>query len=333
MRKQPTELSVLKALRKKKDGYISGEELAAASSISRAAVWKHVNNLREKGYDIEAVSRLGYRLTATPDALLPEEITPVLKTKSLGKKIIYREVVDSTNNLAKSLAEGGEKEGTVVVAEEQSRGKGRLGRNWSSPVGGIWLSAILRPNILPLEASRFTLLAAVAVAKAIERLGVKPEIKWPNDILVNGKKVCGILLELSAQADKIDYLIIGFGINANFRLGRIPKEARDRAMTLSEALGEKIDRRRLVADLLFELESGYRHLTEGGWKDILKDWKKRCAMLHKSISLSTLHGVVEGEFAGVDDFGAIRIKLPDGGIKNFAAGDVTVKSTAKKRLT
>ncbi len=326
---QIVDLFIIKALKENREGYISGEGLAAAASISRAAVWKHINNLREKGYKIEAVSRLGYRLTSSPDALLPEEIIPILKTKFLGEKIAHRESVDSTNALAKSLAEKGEREGTVVVAEAQSRGKGRLDRHWSSPMGGIWLSVVLRPKILPLEASRFPLLAAVAAAKAIEKLGIEPEVKWPNDILINGKKVCGILLELSAQADKIDYLVIGFGINANFKLSKIPQEVRDRATTLSEALGKKIDRRRLVADLLFELELGYRHLTEGGWKDILKDWKKRSTMLHQEISLNTLYGEVKGEFVGVDDFGAIRIKLSEGGVKTFAAGDVTVR----KRLT
>ncbi|MCL6471294.1 MAG: biotin--[acetyl-CoA-carboxylase] ligase [Firmicutes bacterium] len=328
MKKQSTEVAIIKAL-KKHDGYLSGEELASESSISRAAIWKHINNLRGKGYEIEAVSRLGYRLVSSPDILIPEELIPILKTKYIGKRIVHETVVDSTNNVAKVLAEDGEKEGTVVVAEKQSRGKGRLNRSWSSPMGGIWLSVILRPNILPAEASRFPILAAVTTAKTIETLGIKPEIKWPNDILIKGKKVSGILLELTAQADKIDYLIIGFGINANFSLSRIPQDSRKHATTLSEALGRKINRREFVASLLFELEQGYNRLLDGDWKGIQKDWISRCTMLHKNISLSMLYGAVEGEFVGIDDYGSIRIKLPKGGIKSFAAGDVTVK----KRLT
>lgn len=329
MRGQSTEIAVIKALKKNKGGYVSGEELAEKSSVSRAAIWKHIKSLKEKGYEIEAVPRLGYRLISSPDLLIPEEVSPILKTRSFGKKLVHRQVVDSTNNLAKEFAERGEGEGTVVISEEQSSGKGRLERTWTSPQGGIWLSIILRPKVLPSEASRFTLLAAVSVAKAIERLGIEPDIKWPNDILIDGKKVCGILLELSAQPDKVDYLVVGFGINANVKKSKLPRDSRTRATTLAEALGKKVDRKNLVADLLLELEKDYKHLLKGGWKDIKKEWMARSKMLHEKVALNTMQGVVEGEFVGVDESGAIRIRLPQGGIKTFAAGDVTVK----KRLT
>jgi len=329
VRRQPTEIAVIIELKKDKDRYISGEELAEKSSVSRAAVWKHIKSLKEKGYEIEAVPRLGYRLISAPDLLIPEEIIPILKTGSFGKKVVHRQTVDSTNDLAKELAGRGEAEGTVVLSEEQSSGKGRLERKWTSPQGGIWLSIILRPKVLPSEASRFTLLAAVSAAKAIEKLGIEPEIKWPNDILIDGKKVCGILLELSAQPDKVDYLVVGFGVNANFKISELPRESRGRATTLADILGKKVNRQDFVAGLLLELEKDYKHLMKDGWKDIKKEWTIRSKMLHEKVELSTLQGVVEGEFIGVDESGAMRLRLPQGQVKTFAAGDVTVK----KRLT
>lgn len=325
MKKHSTEMAVIKALKEIKDGYISGEVLAEKSSVSRAAIWKHIKSLRENGYEIQAVPKMGYKLISSPNALLPEEIMPALETESFGKKIVYRKIINSTNSFAKELAENGADEGTIIIAEEQNQGKGRLNRSWASPIGGIWLSIILRPQMLPIEAVRFTLLAAIAVAKAIENLGIKPEIKWPNDILIDGKKVCGILLELSAEMDRIDYLIAGFGINANFRVAEIPEESRGSATTLYEAIGRDVNRHQLVADLLLELEKGYWMLLDGGWNEIRDQWLSRCGMLNKTISLSTLQGIVEGEFIGVDEFGAIRMRLPQGDIRTFSAGDVTVK--------
>ncbi|MEW5705526.1 MAG: biotin--[acetyl-CoA-carboxylase] ligase [Actinomycetota bacterium] len=324
-----TELMIIKALKEVEGSYISGEELAQRASVSRAAVWKHIKTLRDKGYGIEAIPKVGYKLVRSPDAILPEEIIPILKTRSFGRQIIYRRILGSTNDLAKKLAEKGASEGTVIIAEEQSKGKGRLNRSWTSPPGGIWLSAILRPEVLLAEASRFTILAAVAVAKAMEKLGVQPDIKWPNDILIEGRKVCGVLLELSSQIGQVDYLVMGFGVNANFKLDAIPSDFRDNVTTLYEVLGRKINRSFFISELLYELEDSYRRLLAGGWKSILADWLKRCKMLNQSISLQTIRGTVEGEFIGVDDLGAIRIKLPGGRIKKFAAGDVTIK----KRLT
>jgi len=327
-----TEAAVIKALKEKHGDcdYISGEDLAGQSSISRAAIWKHVKSLRQKGYEIEATPRRGYRLLSSPDALLAEELFPLLATTTFGRTIVYKDTIDSTNRYAKELAEKGAEEGTVVIANEQRRGKGRLDRRWVSPPGGIWLSIILRPAIPLQEASKFTLLAAVAAARAIETAGLNPEIKWPNDILIGGKKVCGILLELSAQSDRIDYLVIGLGINANNDLDTIPIDSREHATTLAAALGKKIDRRSLVATLLLELENRSKTLLAGGWQEILDEWMKRCRMFGRHIILRMLHGEVEGEFVGVDQSGAIRIQLPGGEIKSFAAGDVSVK---KQRLT
>ncbi|MHB8840795.1 MAG: biotin--[acetyl-CoA-carboxylase] ligase [Candidatus Aquicultor sp.] len=330
MEGRSTETAVIKALKEKDGDYISGEDLAAQSSVSRAAIWKHIKSLRQKGYEIEAAPRRGYRLLSSPDELFAEEILSHLATTTFGRTIVYKDMVDSTNRYAKALAENGEEEGTVVIANEQRQGKGRLDRSWVSPPGGIWLSIILRPAILPQEASRFTLLAAVAAARAIETVGLSPEIKWPNDILIGEKKVCGILLELSAQSDRVDYLVIGLGINANNDIDTIPIDSRDHVMALATALGKKIDRRSLVAALLLELENWSEILLAGGWQEIKDEWTKRCRMLGRHITLRMLHGEVEGEFVGIDQFGALQIRLPGGDTKTFAAGDVSVK---KQRLT
>ncbi|MDI6815676.1 MAG: biotin--[acetyl-CoA-carboxylase] ligase [Actinomycetota bacterium] len=325
MVEQTKEQAVIATLKEHKDRYVSGQELAARAAVSRAAIWKQVEGLRAKGYVIEAAPRRGYRLVFSPDLLIPEELVALIRTETIGHRIVHREEVDSTNDLAKELAQEGAPEGTVVIAEEQKAGRGRLERSWASPRGGIWLSVILRPALAPLEATRFTLLAAVAVAKAIETLGITPEIKWPNDVLIGGRKVCGILLELSAQADRIEHLVIGFGINANITQRDIPVEARERATSLADVLGRDIARAAFVATLFSVLEQEYRRLLDGDWEGILSDWIHRCNMVNKHIVLDTLHGVEEGVFAGVDDFGAIRLRQADGEVQTFAAGDVTVK--------
>lgn len=324
---QTKEMAVVKALREHKDHYVSGQDLAARSRVSRAAVWKQIENLRAKGYVIEAAPRRGYRLVSSPDLLIAEEVVPLLTSTRIGHSFVHRRVVDSTNDLAKELAEGGAAEGTVVIGEEQAAGRGRLERGWASPRGGIWLSVILRPPIAPLEATRFTLLAAVVVAKAIETLGLTPQIKWPNDVLIDGKKVCGILLELTAQADRIEHLVLGFGVNANVAIADIPHDARGRATSLTEVLGAPIERAPFVATLLAILEEEYERLLAGDWEGVLGDWLARCNMLNKRLTLAAAQGTVEGVFAGIDDFGALRMRLADGEVRAFAAGDVTVQAS------
>ena len=323
---QTKDQAVIAALKERKDRYVSGQELAVGSSVSRAAIWKQIESLRAKGYVIEAAPRRGYRLVSSPDLLIPEELAALVRTETIGLRVVHREEVDSTSDLAKELAENGAPEGTVVIAEEQTAGRGRLERSWASPRGGIWLSVILRPQLAPLGATRFTILAAVAVAKAIETLDITPEIKWPNDVLIEGRKVCGILLELSAQADRIEHLIIGFGINANITKDAIPVEARERATSLADVLGREIARAPFVATLFSMLEQEYRRLLAGDWEGVLSDWLQRCNMVNQHIVLDTHQGVEEGVFAGVDDFGAIRIRQADGEVRTFAAGDVTVKT-------
>jgi BirA family biotin operon repressor/biotin-[acetyl-CoA-carboxylase] ligase len=325
VRQPKTEAAIAKAFRDARGSYVSGESLASSIGISRAAIWKHIKALREKGYEIEASTKLGYRIVSAPDRMFVEEIAPLLTTQSFGRRIIYFSSVGSTNSEAKALAAKGACEGTLVVAEEQVNGKGRLDRLWVSPEGGIWLSIVLRPHLTPAVASRLTIASAVATAKAIEFIGVKPEIKWPNDILINRKKVCGILLELAAQPDRIDYVVIGVGINANFDIRNLPGESRNFATSLLTETGKRIDRAQFVAYLLSAFEKEYYRIDAGDWNSTKSDWLSRCMMLGKQISLGAHNGEITGKFIGIDDSGALLLESFYGEVKSYTAGDVTVK--------
>jgi BirA family biotin operon repressor/biotin-[acetyl-CoA-carboxylase] ligase len=320
-----TEPAVVNAFKAAGNTYVSGEQLAATLGISRAAIWKAIKNLRDKGYEIEASTRLGYRMLSSPDTLIPEVVTPLLTTKTFGKRIEHFDFLASTNNEAKALAQKGAREGTVVIAEEQTGGKGRMDRSWVSPKGGVWMSIILRPPVAPVLAPRFAIMSAVAVAKSIKTIGVNPQIKWPNDILVDGKKMCGILLELAAQMDRIDHLVIGIGVNANFDAGVIAGGTVGNFTSLLTEIGIRIERAPFVADLLLKLEEEYEKMISGGWDRVKNDWLELCPSIGDEITLVTFNGEIGGKLAGIDDYGALRLQLLNGEIKSFAAGDVTVR--------
>ncbi len=255
-----------------------------------------------------------------------EEIRRNLKTKWLGKKIHYLSETDSTNNVARELAEQGFKEGTIVVSETQTRGKGRLGRKWISPKGGIWLSIILKPKIKPSELIKITLLTAVAVAKAIkEELNINAEIKWPNDVLVDERKVCGILTETFSQGEKLQYVIVGIGINANFDISVFPEELRRTATSLKKVLGREINRERLICSLLRKMEFYYEALMKGRTKAILNEWRKLSSMLGYKVEVSSFKERFEGTAVDIDNEGWLIVKLDDGTLKKIVSGDVTVR--------
>ena len=207
---------ILKILHEKRDEYVSGEELARLLSVSRTSIWKHIRQLKKEGYEISAGYRNGYALGSNSKRVLPLEIVNCLRTEKIGQKVHYRDEVNSTNNIAKELANQGEPTGSIVVADNQSAGRGRLARSWVSvPRKSILVSIILRPSFLPHHAPKCTLMAAVAVVKAVQRAtGLQCGIKWPNDILLGGKKIAGILTEMNAEIDKINHIVIGVGINA-----------------------------------------------------------------------------------------------------------------------
>ncbi len=229
---------ILNLLRSSCSGFISGEELARKCGISRTMVWKHVKSLEREGFAIEAVPSQGYKITGTPDVLRQADLKPGLKTRVIGKEIHLLPEVASTNTLAMELAANGTPEGTVVIAETQTLGKGRLGRTWISPKGNLYLSVVLRPNIPMHKAPLITLMGAVAVASAIRKTcELEAGIKWPNDILISGRKVSGLLTEMSAEQDRIRYIVLGIGVDVNMELIALPPDVRSLATTLAKEAG------------------------------------------------------------------------------------------------
>ena len=305
---------------KETDGYVSGEEISRRCGMSRAAIWKYMQELRQDGFDVVAVPHLGYKLVATPDKLLPSEIQYGLKTKYLGKKIIYEDTVPSTMDVAFRLGMEGAVEGTLVCAEGQTKGKGRLGRQWNSPKGkGIYMSVILRPSLPPTEVAQLTLLAAVAVCEAIQRVsGVAARIKWPNDILVENRKLAGILTELSAETDRVRFVVIGIGINVNTSVSVLPPQA----TSLKEEAQKKISRVELLQEILVELENWYERLKKQGFAPVVERWKELSSTLGKRVRLVDPGGEVEGEAVDLDKTGALMIRNDAGLIVSKISGDV-----------
>jgi BirA family biotin operon repressor/biotin-[acetyl-CoA-carboxylase] ligase len=298
---------ILKALREG-EGYISGEALSRELGISRVSIWKHVHSLQQDGYTIEA-SPKGYCLISSPDLLLPYEFP------GLERKIHHFAEVGSTMDSARELAKSGAEEGTIVIAETQSHGRGRLSREWLSPQGGIHLTIVLRPQITPAYAPRINLMASVAVAKTITRLfGLKAELKWPNDVLIEGKKVCGILAEMDAEMDKVNYINLGIGLNANNLISAEEKNA----TSLREQLGGEISRKEFCRSLLQEINAQQALLNEA---DLLEEWKKFSATLNREVRITTPGEEIEGKAIDIDSYGALIVKTHDGSPRNVFAGD------------
>lgn len=318
---------ILNILRHSKDSYVSGEDLCKLSGISRAAIWKHIEKLRSEGYDIAAVPHLGYKLISIPDSLIPSEIKWKLKTRIIGKEIISYKKVDSTNDIAYGLAEKGIREGTVIIAEEQAKGKGRHGRHWVSPLkGGIYMSCILRPDIAPNEIPRITLLAAVAVAKAIRGIhGLEALIKWPNDIMIDGKKVCGILTEMKAEQDRVDFVVVGIGINVNTPVKQLPKGASSLKDELRRrGVKHAVSRVELAKKILEALEESYGILNKEGFEPIIEAWKDMSAMIGSRIKVTLHNRIFEGQAHDINPDGALVVRLNSGVLEKVSSGDVVM---------
>lgn len=274
---------ILELLRRQ-EGFLSGEDIGRELSITRAAVWKGIKKLREEGYEIEAVTNRGYRLTNPETMYNKRELEQGLKTKTMGQTIYFYEETDTTNNRARELALEGAPEGTLVVAEKQTAGRGRRGKVWESPLGtGIWMSLVLRPQIAPAEASVLTLLCGLATAEAIEaETGLSAGIKWPNDILINGKKAVGILTEMDCEMSEVHFVIPGIGINVN--TASFPPEIAEIATSLYLECGKTVSRRRLVHKVLERLEEHYEtFLRTGSFAAVLEDYRKLCITLGKEV--------------------------------------------------
>lgn len=321
---------ILELLRRRPDEFVSGEEISGGLGVSRTAVWKHIQELKQAGYGIEAHSRRGYRLNETPDKLLPQEIRSRLTTAILGREIRYFDDVASTNNEAKLLAAKDCPEGTLVVAEAQNTGRGRLSRGWFSPWGkGIWMSVVLRPKFSPQEAPKCTLMAAVAINKAIRQVArIDCGIKWPNDILYQGRKLVGILTEMNAEMDAINYIVIGMGVNVNIGEGEFPGDIAEIATSIAVAAGKPIDRLELLSAILKQLEDIYQMAAVEGFNAVLAEWRAQSITLGKAVDVIGLNRKFSGTAINIDDDGALLVKMGDS-IERVLAGDVSIRPSAK----
>jgi BirA family biotin operon repressor/biotin-[acetyl-CoA-carboxylase] ligase len=307
MKVNETKRHILKALREC-GGYLSGETLSNQLGTSRVSIWKHIRSLKEDGYIIEASPR-GYRLVFSPDLLLPYEFP------GLEQRIHYFPEISSTMDAARELAKRGAGEGTIVIAEAQTRGRGRLSREWLSPEGGIYFTLILRPGISPAYAPRINLMASIAVAATIRKLfGLKAELKWPNDVLIEGRKVCGILAEIDAEMDVVNFVNVGIGINANTSIPQFEKTV----TSLKGALGREISRKEFLSALLMEIERLQPLLMNA---DLLQEWKKLSVTLNKDVRIAAPGEVIVGRAIDIDTTGALIIKERNGSLKKAMAGD------------
>ncbi len=305
---------------KESDGYISGEEISQRLKISRAAIWKHMQELRSQGYEIAAVPHLGYQLVMCPDKLLSYVIQHGLNTKTVGQNIVVLDTVTSTMDEAFRLGNDNCPDGTVVCAESQTKGRGRLGRAWTSPKGkGLYFSVVLRPKLPLAQLPQLTLMAAVALARAVEEVsGLKPSIKWPNDILIDRHKLAGILTELRAESDQVRFVVIGIGLNVNTLMHQLVPGA----TSLKAAADRSFDRAQVLQSVLHSLEKGYVKLLKGHFAQIMEEWKKRSATLNQRVRVTDSTGVIEGKAINLDEDGAILIERDNGVVVRKSAGDV-----------
>jgi len=313
---------ILQLFKEANGDFVSGESLSKALNCSRTAIWKHIEELREEGYAFEAVRRSGYRLISSPDTPSQVEVQTGLQTKDLGRQIHYFHSIDSTQFKAHELAKEGVPHGTVIIADQQKGGKGRMGRPWHSPAGtGIWMSIILRPELPLYRCPQLTLITAVAVVQAIrEATGVRAEIKWPNDILVKQKKICGILTELNAETDHINYLIIGIGMNVNAE--NFPIELRDIATSLRIQTGENVKRIPLIQRILENLEKLYQLYLEYGFSPIKSLWEAHADTIGKRVVLRQPHGSLEGLAVGINEEGILLVRKDNGEIEKVYSADI-----------
>jgi len=315
-------------LRAAGEGAVSGAELSQKLHVSRAAVWARIEDLRSLGYDIEASPHRGYRLLNVPDVLHADDLISRLgKTEVVGRDIHVFQETTSTNDVIEKLARDGVKEGAVVFAESQTRGRGRLGRKWLSPAKrGLWFSVLLRPGLRPQEATRLTVASATALRRAIEsQTGLEPEIKWPNDILICGKKVAGVLTELSAEVDQVKYVILGIGVDVNLSLGDLPAELRKSATSLKIELGKSVSRPELAVAILRELDHDYARVASGQFAALANEWEEHGTTLGREVIIRTGDRQIRGRAESLGEDGELLLRTEHGHLERIIGGDVTLE--------
>src|SRR6056297_2071928 len=315
---------ILKILKENKS-FISGEKISNILDVSRTAVWKNINSLKEEGYIINSVSRKGYKLISSPDILSYEEIEPYLNTDFIGRNILYFDTIDSTNKKAKDISDSSS-EGTVVISEEQTAGRGRLGRNWSSPKGAsLLISILIKPEIDPSKVSNITLVGAVALVKTLENFDIKGQIKWPNDIIINDKKIAGILTELSAEINQVNYVVMGIGVNLYTNKEELPEDIRHKAGSIFSETGKKINRKELTGKFLNYFEKYYNFFLGNNYKEIVKISKEKSILIGKEVRIISREDTYEAKVLDVTDQGHLLIEKKDGGIEEIYSGEVSVR--------
>jgi BirA family biotin operon repressor/biotin-[acetyl-CoA-carboxylase] ligase len=319
---------ILAGLRKAPESSLSGAELSHQLGISRAAIWAHIEELRALGYEIEATPHQGYRLVSCPDLLHADDLIARLgTTKVIGRDIQVFQETTSTNDVVEKLARDGVKEGVVVFAESQTKGRGRLGRKWMSPSKkGLWFSILLRPELRPVAATQLTIVAATALRRAIARhTGLSPEIKWPNDILVKGRKVAGILTELNAEVDRVKYVILGIGVDVNLNSGDFPIDLRKVATSLKAEFGKPLSRADLAIAILRELDHDYARVAAGRFTEVADEWESHCTTIGHEVAIRSGQREIHGQAEALGDEGALLVRTEHGHLEPVIGGDVTVE--------
>lgn len=317
---------VLKALKNSKTEFISGEKLSEELGVSRTTVWKNIKALREEGYKIESYSKRGYKLNESADMISEVEIKPHLKTEFIGREYIHMEEVDSTNEEVKRV-QAEHKEGLVIVAEEQTAGKGRLGRNWQSPSRkGIYMSILLKPDIMPQEAYKLTQVAAASVVLAFKSLGLESSVKWPNDIVIYGKKVSGILTEMSGELMSLDYIVVGIGINTGFEKDDMDQEIKSKATSISIEKDEEFSRKELVAEVLNNFEKLYSDFLDSGNIDSsIEICRENSAVIGKEIVIIRKDSKKIRKAVDIDADGALIVEDSEGNTERIVTGEVSIR--------
>jgi BirA family biotin operon repressor/biotin-[acetyl-CoA-carboxylase] ligase len=322
----PGLVKVLKFLQTHNTEYLSGQDLSDVLRISRVAIWKHIKKIQELGYVVESKQKLGYKLISNSNLLLPWEITNGLKTKTIGQQAYYFDSLESTQNQALKMADNPTNNGSVIIAEKQTGGKGRSGRKWVSPKGGIWLSLILYPKFDISITTLFPIASSLALSKSIEQVfKISPELKWPNDLTIKSKKIAGMLVDVSLESNKIEKLVLGVGINFDVDVKNIEKKLKNTPNFYGVAsLGDykkDVKAPYFVQVFFIELEKIYESLNKRDIKKIILEWTKRSSTIGKEVEIDTVNGKVKGKAIKIDDDGALVVNSNNKIIK-IIAGDV-----------
>jgi len=319
---------ILSALRSAKNGSVAGTDLANSLGVSRAAVWARIDEMRQLGYEIEASPHHGYRLLSVPDVLHADDLISRLpEDRVIGRDIRVFQETTSTNDVVEKFARDGVNEGVAVFAESQTKGRGRMGRKWMSPPGkGLWFSLLLRPKLRPTAVTQITVIAATALVRAVQKeTGLQPDIKWPNDIWIKGRKVAGVLTEMSAELDHVKHVTLGIGLDVNLEEKDLPPELRTIATSLRIETGRKLDRSQMAATLLQELEHDYQRINRGGFEAVADEWEERCITVGKQVSIHLGPTVLKGRAEALDADGALLLRTQYGHLERIIGGDVTLE--------